>query len=61
MLAKRISELWCEIMHDSPMWPVHGRYQCRACGRLYHVPWTEPDEKPAQTRIPALRQALEHR
>jgi hypothetical protein len=36
-----LGELWCEAMHDSPTWPIHGRYQCRTCGRIYAVPWTE--------------------
>lgn len=36
-----IRELWCEVMHDSPMWPIHGHYDCRTCGRRYTVPWTE--------------------
>jgi hypothetical protein len=31
--------LWCEFMHDSPMWPIHGDYECRICGRRYPVPW----------------------
>jgi hypothetical protein len=31
--------LWCGLMHDAPMWPIHGQYECRTCGRLYFVPW----------------------
>jgi hypothetical protein len=23
--------------HESVMWPVHGHYECRACGRRYDV------------------------
>jgi len=34
-----IAEIWCRTMHDSPMWPSHGHYQCRSCGREYLVPW----------------------
>ncbi len=34
-----IAELWCKMLHPSPMWPSHGHYQCRACGRQYPVPW----------------------
>ena len=34
-----LSEMWCRTMHDSPMWPSHGRYECRTCGREYPVPW----------------------
>ena len=34
-----IAEIWCRTMHDSSMWPSHGHYQCRTCGREYPVPW----------------------
>jgi hypothetical protein len=34
-----IAELWCKMWHQSPMWPSHGHYQCRTCGREYPVPW----------------------
>lgn len=27
--------LWCLLMHDEPMWPIHGMYECRDCGRRY--------------------------
>ena len=37
----KLGALWCEIMHDSPTWPIHGRYHCRTCGRHYAVPWIE--------------------
>jgi len=30
---------WCGLMHDSPMWPIHGQYQCRTCGRYSPVTW----------------------
>ena len=26
---------WCRMMHQSVMWPVHGQYECRTCGRRY--------------------------
>ena len=32
---RKIGTLWCDLMHDSPMWPIHGQYQCRTCGRQY--------------------------
>lgn len=38
-----IGGLWCSLMHDSPRWPIHGRYECGACGRQYRVPWTESE------------------
>jgi len=34
-----VAELWCRLMHPAPMWPVHGRYRCRACLREYPVYW----------------------
>jgi hypothetical protein len=34
-----IAEIWCRMLHQSPMWPAHGHYQCRTCGREYPVPW----------------------
>ena len=39
--AARVGFLWCEVMHDAPMWPIHGRYECRKCGRHHAVPWAE--------------------
>jgi hypothetical protein len=26
-------------MHDSPMWPIHGQYECRTCGRDFPMQW----------------------
>jgi hypothetical protein len=37
--AEKLGALWCEVMHESAMWPIHGEYQCRTCGRRYPVPW----------------------
>ena len=31
----RLGAFWCSLAHESVMWPVHGRYECRACGRQY--------------------------
>jgi hypothetical protein len=30
-----LGTIWCGLMHDSVMWPIHGQYQCRTCGRSY--------------------------
>ena len=38
-LRSRLGALWCSVMHGAPMWPMHGTYQCRECGRCYPVPW----------------------
>ncbi len=46
----RIGALWCSLMHDSPMWPIHGHYQCRVCGRQFRVPWAESN--PGTVRPP---------
>jgi len=37
----RIGALWCWLLHDSLKWPIHGHYECSACGRQYRVPWGE--------------------
>lgn len=36
---ERLRTRWCRMMHDAPMWPIGGHYQCRACGRNFEVPW----------------------
>jgi hypothetical protein len=38
---KRLGDLWCSVMHESPLWPIHGHYQCRTCGREYPVAWQD--------------------
>ena len=38
----RIGDLWCRLMHAEPMWPSHGRYECRSCGRRFQVSWEQP-------------------
>jgi hypothetical protein len=29
--VERIGLLWCNVMHDAPRWPIHGKYECGAC------------------------------
>ena len=31
----KIADLWCRLMHTAPMWPSHGQYECRTCGRRH--------------------------
>lgn len=38
----RIADLWCRFMHKGSMWPAHGHYECRTCGRRHRVCWEEP-------------------
>jgi len=38
-------------MHDEPMWPIHGQYECRTCGQHHRVRWdpslqAEPSDQP---------------
>jgi len=38
----RIKDAWCLIVHDQPMWPIHGYSRCRVCFRRRPVPWETP-------------------
>jgi len=50
-LLDRLANLWCRSMHDSPMMPIHGRYQCRKCHRYHDVSWEPPkDPQPPSAR-----------
>jgi hypothetical protein len=44
---ERIGALWCALLHNSPMWPIHGHYQCRTCRRRFPVPWIGVHRLPA--------------
>ena len=39
---KKMAKIRCEVLHREPMWPIHGQYECRICGRKYAVPWARP-------------------
>jgi hypothetical protein len=48
-----IADLWCRLMHTAPMWPSHGQYECRTCGRRRRVCWEEPaPSTPRLVRLP---------
>jgi hypothetical protein len=53
--AAKLGTLWCDMMHDSAMWPIHGQYLCRTCGRSYPVPWAQANW--SGSRPPAVRHA----
>jgi hypothetical protein len=36
---ERVGSWWCKLVHDAPSWPIHNQYECRTCGRHYHVLW----------------------
>ena len=60
---KRLGDVWCNLMHEQPMWPIHGRYECRICGRQHQVAWAEPQSgqlgrfRQQAERVPAVAQA----
>jgi hypothetical protein len=55
MALEKLIEAWCKLMHSSPMWPAHGRYECRTCGRHYLVPWAETRPQPRRaSRVHSL-------
>jgi hypothetical protein len=39
IVIERIGFWWCKLIHDAPMWPISGRYECRTCGRHHPVLW----------------------
>ena len=49
----RIADFWCRLMHTEPMWPSHGQYECRTCGRRHRVCWEQP-----APRVLALRRGM---
>jgi hypothetical protein len=51
---ERLGTVWCQVMHDAAMWPVHGEYECRSCGRHYPVPWAESRAAARVIRRPVL-------
>jgi len=55
-----LAKLWCSMMHDSPMWPIHERYECRVCGREYPVEWSEmaAEERPRRGELGVYQHAV---
>jgi hypothetical protein len=52
--ARKLGNRWCDLMHDSPTWPIHGQYQCSTYGRHHLVPWaTDNTMRAAVPLIPA--------
>jgi hypothetical protein len=43
----KVGAAWCLAIHDSAMWPIHGEYECRTCGRHFPVPWAGQNCAPA--------------
>lgn len=65
-LRSSMGRIWCRLAHRSVMWPVHGHYECRACGRCYPAfaegstgNWTgRPAFRPAASLLLAAALAL---
>ena len=38
-MIEKFLAAWCRNMHDSLMWPMHGKYTCAKCLREHPVPW----------------------
>jgi hypothetical protein len=55
--AWKFGTFWCDSMHDAPMWPIHGEYECRICGRRYPVPWAGDTLLPAPAKLIAAEPA----
>jgi len=36
-VAWKLGGMWCDLMHNAPMWPIHGQYECPTCGRRHPV------------------------
>jgi hypothetical protein len=50
-----LGTIWCSLMHDSVMWPIHGQYQCRTCGRRYSA---LPEDPHAETHGSPIERSL---
>lgn len=48
-LVERIEKLWCENMHTTVMWPIHGHYRCSTCMREYAVEFEGVQQGPDYT------------
>jgi hypothetical protein len=51
-ILRRLADLWCTLLHDSAMWPIHGEYECRRCGLRRPVPWAQADEFRIPDKLP---------
>jgi hypothetical protein len=57
-MIEKFLAAWCRHMHNSFMWPMHGKYTCTQCLRQHPVPWevstpVEPIVMPGPRAVPA--------
>jgi len=46
---------WCNLMHNAPMWPIRGQYECRTCGRRHSVLWNNrPEARQAMASVTSI-------
>jgi hypothetical protein len=55
--AWKLGMFWRHFTHDLPMWPIHGRYECRICVRRYPVPLAGDRLPPASAQLIASEPA----
>ena len=55
-MFNRIATAWCLKMHTRATWPIHGKYTCQQCLRVYPVTW-EGLPTTSEYADPALRDA----
>jgi hypothetical protein len=51
-IAEALANWWCANLHDAPMWPIHGQYRCRTCGRRQAVLWGRPTALAIEEGVP---------
>jgi hypothetical protein len=57
-----LAKFWCFVAHDSAMWPIHGHYECRVCGREYPVAWSNAknEARPKRSDLGVYEPAVVH-
>lgn len=61
-LLERVEEFWCRTMHGAPLWPSHGRYQCRVCLREFPIQFEKSeDEVPPRRNASLIAAAVARR
>jgi len=51
IMRKLLSEVWCNLMQEQPMWPVHRRCECQTRERQYSAAWAEPEASQQQRPV----------
>ena len=53
-MLEKLAMLWCRVGHSSIMYAGGQHYRCRACLRVYQVPWVKLGPPNAVNRPRAL-------